>query len=205
MNKDNLIKILIPIVALVVVVESVVLVSGLNNSTVQTDKSNESEVTVVPTTKIEEKPVADFVFETSTKEMKVGKAYKVVLSLSANKDFSVDGVEVHMKYDPEKLAISKLLGGNDLPETATLKVDSGSGLVNGIFLVPVEDKTGYMVNTGESKEILSFMVTPKEVGAFDLYLETDNTDGDLPTVLPETGTNKSLLFTTNKLEVNVTK
>lgn len=202
MNKENLIKILVPIVAVVVIAESVILVSGLNKSETQLVAEVTPFVSVM-----EEKinPVADFVFSTDTKDMEVGKAYEVSLNLSANEDFAVDAIEAHVKYDPAKLTVSKLVEGDDLPETATLKVDTDSGLVNAIFLVPVEDREGYLITTGDNKNVLSFLVTPKEIGTFSLGLVESVADGDLPTVLPETGTNQSLPFTTNKLEINVTE
>lgn len=203
MNKDNLVKILIPIIALVVIIESVVLVSGLNktgnNQTVE-------EVTIIPTQKEEEaSQVADFVFATDTKEMEVGKAYEVVLNLLGKEDFAVDAVEAYVKYDPSKVVISKLAGGSDLPEATILKNDQKSGVISAAFLVPVEEKSGYEVGLDETKEIISFVVTPKTEGLFDLSLVTSGDEGGLVTVLPETGTSNELSFASNKLEINVTK
>jgi len=200
MNKENLIKVLVPVIAVVVIVESVVLVSGLNKSDM-----SETETYTVMTEEENVNPVADFVFSTDTREMQMGESYEVNLNLSANESFAVDAIEVHMKYDPTKVSISKLTAGDDLPETTTFKIDEASGLVNAIFLVPVEDRDGYSVDVDDNKNILSFMVTPIEAGTFELSLETDSVDGSLPTVLPETGTSNSLPFTTNKLEINVTE
>lgn len=203
MNKDNLIKILIPIIALVVVIESVFLVSGLNKNT--TNEMIVAEVTEVPVEEKEVDPVADFVFATDSKEMKVGKPYEISLNLSANQDFAVDAVETYVKYDSTKVAISKLTGGSDLPEATILKDDQKNGLISATFLIPIEEKSGYKVSGDEIKEVISFVVTPKVEGIFDLELVVDSGESKLVTVLPETGTSKELSFTSNKLEVNVTK
>lgn len=204
MNKEKLIKFLIPIVALIVVVESVVLVSGLNNST-SDSQMTETEETVANTSQENMAPVADYVFATDTKEMKIGKSYKVVLNLVAKEDFTVDAFETYVKFDPEIASVSKLTANKVLPEATTLKVDAESGLISALFLVPTTDKGGIEVSSGETKEVYSFMVTPKQEGSLYFELVTGANGEKLVSVLPETGTSKSLTFTSSQLDINVTK
>lgn len=203
MNKEKLIKILIPVVALIVVIESVVLVSGLNKETASTAEVTPSEE--VATEQEQGEPVADYVFTTDTKEMKVGKSYKVSLNLIGKEKFAVDAVELYVKFDPEAVSVSKLTAAKGLPDTTSLKVDEKTGLITSVFLVPVTNKDGFVVDADETKEIISFTVTPKTEGAFSLSLVTGADGEKLVSVLPETGTSKSLAFTNSQLDINVIK
>ena len=88
MKENKLIKFLIPLVAAVVVFESIVLVTSLekNTKTNSTDNSATESAQVVD--EVIEEPVMEFMFSTDTKEMKVGKTYKVTLNLLPNDVFS---------------------------------------------------------------------------------------------------------------------
>ncbi len=206
MNKEKIVKILIPVVALIVVIESAVIISGLNKSetTQQLPSTTTEEVTPTVTAEVEESPVADYVFATDTKEMKVGKSYKVTLNLVGKDDFAVDAVETYVKFDPELATVSKLTAGPSLPEDKrVLKVDNTSGLISVLFLT--DAKTGFQVKSGSQKPVISFVVTPKEEGSLEFSLVTSSQGEKLVTVLPETSTGKSLAFTSSQLDINVTK
>jgi hypothetical protein len=206
MNKEKLVKILIPVVALVVVIESVVLVSGLNKTNTQTATVDTSSSEVTPVVTDEQlTPVADYVFATDTKEMKVGKSYKVVLNLVGKEKFTVDALETYVKFDPEMALVSKITAAKGLPEATTLKVDAKSGLMSALFLVPATNKGGIEVSDGETREVYSFTVTPKQEGSLTFELVVGADGEKLVTILPETGTSKSLPFTNSKLDINVTK
>jgi len=207
MNKDKLVKILVPVVAVIVIIESVMLIPSLggNQADSNTDKTETSEA--VSEAEQERLPVADFVFSTDSKEMKVGKAYKVVLSLAGKEDFATDAIETYVAYDPKMVTVSALAQGKDLPEKEVLKADNNAGLISAVFLVDVSNKDGYQVKLDEVKEVISFMVTPKAEGEFSLTLveKEEGETGKLVTVLPETGTNDQLPFNTNTLDVNAIK
>ncbi len=206
MNKDKLVKILVPVVAVIVIIESIVLIPSLggqnNSETSVTEETSE----VTPSTEQERSPVADFVFSTDSKEMKVEKSYKVVLNLTGKEDFATDAIETYVSYDPKKVTISGLTQGKNFPVKTVLKSDNNTGLISSVFLVDVSDKNGYQVKSGEVKEIISFMVTPKVEGEFSLSLvDGEGETGKLVTVLPETGTSDQLPFNTNTLDVNAIK
>jgi len=204
MNKDKLIKILIPVVAVVVIIESVVLVPSLTKNSSSEMTESEREETILETEE-ERLPVADFVFATDTKEMKVGKSYKVVLNLVGKENFAVDAVEAYVSYDPKMVTVSGLTQGKDLPVKEILQADNSTGLISSVFLVDVNDRAGYQVKLDEMKEVFSFMVTPKSEGEFSLELVSEADEGELVTVLPETGTSDQLPFNTSRLDINVTK
>ena len=202
MNKKSIIRILIPLLAVVVVAESVVLVSKLDSgNAVEVNKDMPSEVT--PAQGKEQQPVADFVFETETREMKVGKSYKVTLSLVGKEEVVLNAIETYVKYDPEMLAVSNLVFGDGLPVfTDKSKIDSDVGMVNSIVLWENEGET-YLVEPNKVTVVLSFMVTPIVEGETEISLFDGGEDPlRYPALLVESGTSDELLFLSNKLEIN---
>ena len=203
MNKEKLIKFLIPLVAVVVVLESVILVSGLSKNNEITEQTNES-VEQTAEVKNERLPAVDFVFAADSKEMKVGKSYKVTLTLVGKESFAVDAIEAYIKFDPNLATVSKLTPGTNLPEDKRVaKIDSTEGLISIAFLT--DKKDGYQVDAEDQREVVSFMVTPKSEGSLTFDLLSGSSGEELVTLLPETMTSDVLPFTSNKLDINVTK
>ena len=201
MPKQNLIKILIPVIAIVLIVESIILVSKLGKNVVTTNVTTD----VVEEVEQVREPVADFVFETETKEMKVGKSYQVNLNLVGSKEVNLDAIETYVKYDSDKVTISKLTASKDLPQTLKApKVDTKTGLISAVFIWENEGEY-YSVKTNEVTPVLSFTVTPKVAGETSISLvEADGTDTS-STLLVESVTSNKLLFLSNKLEISAVK
>jgi len=207
MGENKLIKILIPIVALVVVFESIMLVSSLNKGSLNNDnlidETSENEQTLQQ--KETEEPVADFIWQTENLEMKVGKSYKVVLNLLAKSDLVVDSVEAHIYFDPKKVTVSNLETNKKIGEALKPSgIDNTKGTVTAI-LWKDETNAGYETKSNETTDVLSFMVTPKIEGDIDFDLSTSMTDTKLASIILESTTNKSLPYLTNKLEIKVIK
>ena len=201
MKNNKLAKILIPIIAVIVVIESIILVSNLDKSNTGGVANQSSQLSPVLEKEVDN-PVVDFVFATDTKEMKVGKSYEVVLNLVAKKDFNLDGLEAYINYDSQLLTVSKLAQGTALPKAD--KLENMSGMVKSIFFIETP-KEGYAVKTGEIVKVLSFAVTPKAVGVSTLELGTGNEGKQFVTMVVENTTSKQLPFSGNKLEINATK
>jgi len=203
--KDNkLIKFLIPLVAAVVVFESILLVNNLeksNNKIKVDDVKNEQVVEEVVE---KEEPVVSFSFDPDiSTEMKVGKTYKVSLVLKPEDDRVIDAIETHIKYDPMSLKISGLIPNKKLVSPIISKINSEAGIVSNIYLI--EDKTGLSLTSEKELNILTFSVTPQSEGVFTLDLNTGEQNKTHETLVMETGTAKSLGWTGGKLEINVTK
>lgn len=207
MEKNNLIKILIPIVALVVVFESIMLVSSLDNGGVKNDDlikeiDSEQEAQQEETSE----PVADFVWEMDTNEMKVGQSYKIVLNLLSKTDLMIDAVESHIYYDSKKVTVSKLDTNKDLGKLLKPSgIDNDKGFVTAILWKDDEIDSSYKTKSGDTVMVLSFMVTPKVEGEIDFDLSTSMTDTKLATIILEGETNRSLPYLTNKLKINAMK
>ena len=204
MNENKLIKILIPVIALVVVFESVMLVSSLDKKTVKNDGLTE-EVSKNPESdnKIEAPtPVADFIWETDGLEMKVGKTYNITLNLLSKKDLVLDSVETHIYFDPKLVKVSKLSTNKELGEELLGKVDDKLGSISSILF---NEGKVFESKEGETVKVLSFMVTPILEGRAEFELSTSMADKKFATIILETKKDKSSSFLSNKLEINVAK
>jgi hypothetical protein len=200
MKKEIIIKMLIPLIAVVVVVESIVLVSNLDKKTLTVDSVPLETENI---SKVEEpnQSAIDFVFKTENKEMKIGKPYEVSLSMIGKKDVDLDGMEIYIKYDPIKVEISKLNVDSNLPKLDRLtKIDNKEGLVSSVMLWDAGKK--YSIKTDESNSILSFVVTPKIKGETEISMLGDAEGNKYSTLLVESVTSNKLLFLSDKLEIN---
>ncbi len=204
MKENKLIKFLIPLVAAVVVFESIVLVTNLDKGTkVGTDNNSATESAEMVGDGIVEEPVVEFIFSTDTKEMKVGKTYKVTLNLSPKEDKMVDGFETYIKYDVENLKVANLISNNELQKPEVSKIDSEVGVIENIVLVDKE--TGLSIKSGELVRVLTFDVTPKTEGEYVFKLSTGDDDKNYATLIVENKTSNSLPWNGSELTINVIK
>ena len=206
MNKENnLLKFLIPIIAVVVVFESILLVTNLDKG-VKTngDTDNTATNSALIQNQVEE-PVIDLVFATASKEMKIGKTYKVELNLMGKQELMVSGIETYIKYDPNLVTVSGLISNNKLPKADVSLIDNKNGVIKNVILVPVENKLGYKLEQDKVNLVLSFNVIPKKEGVTSFEISSGNANKEFVTMIVENTTVKALPFSGNKLEVNLTK
>ena len=203
MKENKIIKILIPVFALIVVFESVMLVSNLDKNTTPTGEVKiEKELTEQ---KMVEEPVADFIWETDSLEMKVGKTYNVALNLLSKQDLSLDSVETHIYFDPKMVSVSKLETNKKIGEVLKpTGIDNVKGFIRAIMWKN-PDEDGYEAKKGETVEVLSFVVTPKLEGKIEFDLSTSMTDDKLASIIVDSNTAKPLAYFSNILEINVIK
>lgn len=202
MNDNKLIKFLIPLIAAVVVFESIVLVNNLekSNNKINTENTNQ----LVEEVKEVEEPVINFSFNsTKSAEMKIGKTYKVSLALTSDEDKIVDGIETYIKYDSKVFKISGLVANKNLVKPNVNKIDDKLGMISNVMLI--DDKNGLNLDAGKELNILTFNIVPLTEGKFNIELSNGESNKIYDTLLVETGTAKSLGWTGGKLEINVIK
>jgi hypothetical protein len=221
MKNNKLIKILIPVIAVVIVFESIILVTNLDKeSKPVADSNNKAGETVdLPV----EPALIDLVLITDEKEMKIGKNYEVSLSMMGKEDRNLDGIDLYVKYDSDMADVSNLMFTNKgLPQPTFSKASTLKNMIVSNFLVSKSD--GFLLKKGESNDLISFYVKPKKEGAFVFEISTGvksefdivgtesnsetGTGNDLKesvTMFVENSTGKSLNFSSNKLEVNFVK
>jgi len=206
MENNNLLKFLIPIIAVVVVFESIVLVTNLDKGLkTNTDTKNTTEATDSAAVQnlVKEESVVELVFATASKEMKVGKNYKVELNMMGKQDLMVDGIETYIKYDPSLVTVSGLVSNNKLPKATISKINTKDGVVENAILI--DEKSGYKVEQNKTNLILSFNVTPRKEGEISFEISSGNGNKEFVTMIVENTTGKQLVFSSNKLDINAIK
>lgn len=206
MQNNKLIRFLIPVVAVIVIFESIMLVSSLDKES-QADKTGTNIPTEVATkiddSKKVESSVIDLAFVTANTEMKIGKSYKVELTLTGKKGLFIDGIESYIKYNPELVTVSGLTSSSKLPKPNISKVDITNGIIKNIVLI--DAKEGFEIVQDQVNQVLTFNVTPKKEGLIEFEISSGNADKEFVTIIVETTTSKVLTFSGSKLEINVTK
>lgn len=199
MNKTKIFKVLIPIVAVVVIFESVLLISNLN-------KQEKGSVQNIPLTNKTEEIVpvlADFVFEVSDKAMKVGERYSVGLNLMPKKDLQIDSFEIFVKYDPKMFEVSDLTSNTELGKSTSAKVNQKQGLI--VTTIYIAQPNGFGVKTEQLLNLINFSVKPLGQGESFFEVNTGNESADSATMLVENGKATAIPYSTNKLVIKVSK
>jgi hypothetical protein len=193
MKQKKYLMFLIPLVAVVVIVESIVLVSGLNK------KQVESGLPVTQVTKTP--PVLDIVFGGKTK-MKLGESSEVELSLVSKNDYAVDSIDLFVKYDKTAFNLNDLTAGNLLPQPSFSKISEKTSLV--VVSYKVAEAEGFQIKKNVPLSLAKFKVTPKREGSFTFEVNTGEADKESVTMFVKTGRPITVLpFSSNKLTVQV--
>lgn len=199
-KKQEWLKFVIPVVAVLIIVESIVVVSGLGKK--KTDREVIKEETVLPVTeKVEEDALLHFVFETDKKVLSVGEENKIGVSLVSETDVNLDSVELYIRYDPSVFDISDLNHGDVLPEPAFIKASETKGLVVANFMIG--EGNGLSLVDGDVIKVMDFVVKAKQVGEYGFSFNTGDVSTGSVTMLVENGSQSLVPFSTDELVINV--
>lgn len=190
MNKDRLIKFLIPVVAVLVIAESVVLVSGALRRDEIVDNIAEEKIAKVLMR-----------LETAEKSMSVGEKLPISLKLSSAESYAVDAIEIYIKYDPSAFEISGLAFNNDLPKPAASRVSREKGMVVVTYLI--DEPKGYQLTPGLDLSLVNFEAKAKKAGSFDFEIATSPAATGSVTMLVESIASKVIPFDDSGLTINV--
>jgi hypothetical protein len=198
MNNKYL-KILIPVVAIVVILESVILISRASKpqTVILDDQNMEQSNNAV----VDQNPVLEFMFETESNTMQLNKTGLVKVNMIPVADYNLDAVELYIKYDPEVMTISGLDYDRSLPKPTFSKISVEKGMIVANFLI--SDEAGFGVRSGEVQSLITFMVTPKVPGNYTLEVNKVALGEESATLVVDNGTKNALPFTSNKLDINV--
>lgn len=201
MKKKDYVKFLLPLAAVVVIIESVVLLTGLEKRQAEVVKEVGWEKTPVEVPEEEVEPVLALSFATETRRMEVGHTYQVEVNATGLEAVSLDSVELYVSYDPEVITVDNLSFSADLPKPVFSKISEKQKVIVANYLV-MEDG-GFEVDGGGVVSLMSFEVTPLKSGAFDLGFATGKEGQDSVTMFVGSKTGKVLPFSGNKLNVEV--
>jgi hypothetical protein len=201
MEKNNkILKTLIPIIAVVIIFESVMLVSGLEKSTIVINESTESA-------EVKKEVVVnnsfDLIFVTDSKELSVGKNYQVKLQALVKEKSTLDAIDIAIKYDAKNLDVSNLIFDEKLPKPFIGQILKEDGMIVVKYLI--EAKKGMTFNVNDIVSLVSFNIKAKTVGSYGFEVATGIEDKKFATIFIETTSVKALPFSSNKLEINIIK
>ena len=137
-NNNKILKTLIPIIAVVIIFESVMLVSGLEKSRVITKESTGSAE--IKKEEVITNNAFDLIFITDSKEMSVGKNYQVKLQGLVKEKSTLDAIDIAIKYDAKNLDITGLVFDEKLPKPFISQVIKEDGMIVVKYLI--ETKQG---------------------------------------------------------------
>jgi len=178
MNK-NLIKILIPVVAIAVIVESLLLFTKANPQT--------TGPVALPTS-VEQ--------QSTTLQWQEINKNEVALMLSSDKDVAVDAVDLYIKYDPSMVVIKSATVNKGFVTPSFKKINPEKGLVVMNFLV--SEASGFKLKAGLNVELARLTVEYSKNGTTEFSLGEG-------TLVVENATAKVLPFNSEKLVINVTQ
>ena len=197
---NKIIQALVPVIAVVVIFESVMLVSSLekNNTSTMVVNNVTPVVTVVEKQKVNSFDVS---FSTDETQMKIGNKYKVSVKLMPKDSYNLNALDLYVKFDPTMVAVSNLVSTKDLEIPSLLKVSDKKNVVVMNYLFT--DEEGAPFNKDREVVILTFTVTPKTAGNSSFEISTGDSEGDSVTMFVDKNTSEGLFSTSNKLEIEL--
>ena len=198
-KNKKFVNILLPVIAIIIIFESITLVTKLENN--QNNNVNKVVEVVTPTVVEEKKDILDLVFATDNKDMEVGKKYTIKLQGYVKEKKVADSLELAVKFDAKNLEVSNLIYDSNLPKPSISTVSKKDGMIVVKYLI--ENKSGLTLNEGNIIPLLTFDVKPIDVGSYSFEIATGNEGKEFATMFIENTTAKEILFSSNKLEVKV--
>jgi len=191
MNKTNILRILIPLVAVLVIVESIYLATSL------VDKNNQvKEVAQNPTL---DKTININLVSQPQNYVK-GKPFEVKVVMEAESDVLVDALNLYVQYDPEQMTVSELTSLEAMPQPTFAKISDKKDMIVLNYYI---ESDGYAFLAKNPIEVASFMVTPLVTGEIKMDLSTGVIDKDSVTMIVENGTSQVVPFVANNLRIEV--
>lgn len=201
MNQNTL-KIVVPIIAVIVLIESVLLISGIQKKKTQNEVSESSPTTQV-ITEGAESAVYDINISADKSELNKGESGKMNVTLKGSTARSLDSVNIYVKYDPTAFDVPELMFDKKLPKPVFSKVSTSRGLLVANFLI--SDAEGLKLDANEELSLMEFNFSPKKSGEFNFEISTGNEMKESATMIVENTTSKVLPFSSNKLTVKVSE
>jgi len=202
-DKKEIFKIIAPVVAVIVLAESVVLILSLNRQRLKTVISNQSQETTPVISPAVSQPVYNLTVSSAVNALQLNKAGVVEVKAVGNEDKRLDSISVYLKYDPEAFEISNLTFDKRLPVPAFSKVSESKGMVVATFLIT--EAKGLSVKQGEELTLMKFSAKPVKTGNFDFEISTGNGANESVTMFVENATSKVIPFSSDKLTVSVSR
>jgi len=204
MKKENkVLMILIPVIAVVVIAESLILVNRLAKKSIVQAPSGTEVTEVLTPTQIMEVPVFNLVPMTDKTELKVGEKTTVTVYAVNKGDYSLDAINLYLKADTKNLNLSNLTFDSKMPKPVFSKISTKQDLI--VVSYMISEPSGLKVVKNTSMVLAKFDVTAKKEGVYTFEVSTSNDSKESATMLVENATSKVLPYSSSKLTINVVK
>lgn len=200
MKKENkVLKVLVPVIAVVVIAESLLLITNLSQKTAV---KNPVVITngVTPTV-VMETPVFNVVAMAEKTDLKVGEKTTVTVYAVNKDDRSLDSVNLYLKADTKNLSLTNLTFDAKMPKPSFSKISTLKDLV--VVNYMISESSGLKVVKNTSMVLAKFDVTAKKVGTYTFEVSTSNDSKESATMFVENATSKPLAYSSSKLMINV--
>jgi hypothetical protein len=202
-EKNKFTKIVLPIVAVLVIAESIAVITSVEKR--QNLIDNTSQIidkleNKAPTAVVTQNDLAIDVKADKTTLAK-GQKSKVTVSLNPVTSTGYDSVAVYLSYDPSLFDISQLTAGKAMPSPVFLKASTKEKMIVANFLI--SEKGGLKAESGSQIEVFSFNATAKKSGVGDFKITTGKGSSESASMIVENGTSKVLPFKGNSLTINI--
>lgn len=204
MHKNNSVKkalvTLLPLAALVVIFESVVLIDELTNMGLRKRVENTLPVVVKKDQKVMPDEV-NFLIKSDKSKLESKTDYVTVsVSLMSERAYSVDAINFYVTYDPLMMTIdekSLSYGGGDLAKPTVSKVDKKGKLVINYLVSKPE---GVSLEPKRELGLVNFKMMPKKSGKSEVAILVGNDKvEDNKTMVVENRSSRVIPFISNKL------
>jgi hypothetical protein len=207
MISKKYIRIIIPIVAVLVLVESVVLVNSLENQKIKREASNKPDVInvdqVIPEVdQVETNEDVTLKLEAEKLSLNVGQESFVDVMMSTSVSKSFDAVSVYVDVDTQKVALERVEINNSMPKPIVAKISKKGNvaLVNYLISSP----SGYRLASGDRVAVARIYFTPIDSGKTSFKILGEEVS-EAESMLVETGTSKVIPFNSGDLSVSILK
>jgi len=184
--KNNFLKILIPVVAVVVIIESIIFLTNTRPTAVVTGPVE------LPPAQVNNSLTLQWGSDIS--EVKTGITSEIPLFITSDKDVFIDALDLYINYDPNMIMVDAATPGKSFVVPSFKSVNKEKGMVVMNFLV--SEPSGFNLKAGETVQLVSLKTNFIKEGTVNLVLGEG-------TLVVENASAKVLPFNSDKLVINV--
>lgn len=202
MNKENkILRIVIPVLAVVVITESLILVGRLTKKSIVETSQEKTEASKPTEVEVIEEPTFELVSMASKTALKVGEKTTVTVYASSKGDYFLDAINLYLKADTKNLTLSNLTFDPKMPKPVFSKISTKQDLV--VVSYMISEPSGLKVIKNNSMVLAKFDVIANKEGEYIFDVSTSKDSKESATMLVESATSKVLPYSSNKLIINV--
>jgi len=198
MKKEEFVKWLLPVVAVVVIIESVVLITGLEKRSERVS----AELVDRPVVLEEDvEPKVGLSFATEKREMEVGEKVMVEINATILESVVVDAIDLYIDFDPETIKISNLKFADGLPKPTFSKVSEQKKVIVANFLEVKPE--GMIMSMGQVRPIMTMEVMALKTGNAQIKFATGVDSSDSVTMFIENKTSRTIPLSVSALNIDI--